>query len=508
MTKKTHVSWIAPLLIAAALLAVLWPLVRSGFYVSDDGEWMVIRLSAFYQSLAAGQFPVRFLDRLNNSYGYPVSNFLYPGFLYIGSVLRYLGMSFVDAVKLILAVSVIGSAAAIFIGLRSRFRTAGSVIGSVSFIFSPYLLYDLYHRGSVGEVLAMLAASLAVLSVMKGWIWLLAPSVTFLIVSHNTVALIAGMALFLLILAHKSRTNMMLSALLGVGMATFFWLPALMEKSLVLFDTVSVSNPSAYFIDVSRAVLLGFSPIIALLIILALPGKFKREDVIMMGCVIGGLFLSLPLSFPIWRIGFITSVVQFPYRFLVLPVLFGPWIVAAALERLRGVKLIFLVGIFVVLWIHGAVGQLSDIQFVDRNPGYYVTNEGTTTVANEYMPRWVSDIPHKRAVETLEVISGDATFSSRTFSGENIQVDIDAKETSIVQINKIYYPGWGVTIDTRLVPIEYHNDLGVMRVVVPQGTHVLAASFRETPFRFLTDAISVVCIIGYFVSLRRFRALS
>lgn len=70
------------------------PLMRSGFFITDDGEWMIIRLSAFYQSLADGQFPVRFLGRLNNSYGYPVSNFLYPGFLYLGSLLHILGASF------------------------------------------------------------------------------------------------------------------------------------------------------------------------------------------------------------------------------------------------------------------------------------------------------------------------------------------------------------------------------------------------------------------------------
>src|SRR3990167_1912376 len=92
--------WILGILVASMI--VLWPLARLGFFVSDDGEWMIIRLSAFYQSLAEGQFPVRFLGRLNHSYGYPVANFLYPGFLYIGSVIHRIGFSFVDSIKLIL----------------------------------------------------------------------------------------------------------------------------------------------------------------------------------------------------------------------------------------------------------------------------------------------------------------------------------------------------------------------------------------------------------------------
>src|SRR3990172_11337145 len=83
------------------IIPSIWFLLLPGFFESDDGEWMVIRLSAFYQSLADGQFPVRFLGRLNNSYGYPVANFLYPGFLYIGSLVHFLGLSFVTSVKFV-----------------------------------------------------------------------------------------------------------------------------------------------------------------------------------------------------------------------------------------------------------------------------------------------------------------------------------------------------------------------------------------------------------------------
>src|SRR3989344_5826180 len=122
------IVWIIAIVLMSAV--VLWPIMRPGFFISDDGEWMIIRLSAFYQSLAEGQFPVRFLGRLNHSYGYPVANFLYPGFLYIGSVLRFLGFSFVGAVKIILASSVIGAALFLFASLRRSFSRASSFVGT------------------------------------------------------------------------------------------------------------------------------------------------------------------------------------------------------------------------------------------------------------------------------------------------------------------------------------------------------------------------------------------
>lgn len=498
-------SMLLPVLIVmgVALTAVLWPLFRPGFFISDDGEWMVIRLSAFYQSLTDGQFPVRYLGRLNNSYGYPVANFLYPGFLYIGSLLHVLGLSFLDAVKAILVLSVAGGAAAIFAALRSKFRMIPSMMGTVSFIFSPYFLYDIYHRGSVGEVLAVFAGALALLALEKGWVWLLSPSVALLIVSHNTVALIVGVAVFVLGAIHKYRMRMGIGVLIGIGAAAFFWIPALLEKGLVRFDATVISDPARYFIGTQNAVLLGFSTVIALAVLLGIRKKYSPKDTAIMVFTVIGILMSVAVSMPVWNLAIVGQLVQFPYRFLVLPVLFGPWIVAMTLDRLKGWHVVVLGIIFALIWIQGAGNELQRISFVNRNAGYYTTNEATTNVANEYMPKWVSDIPLSRPVETLEVIDGDVSFRSRTFAGEHIRVNFEASTESIVQINKIYYPGWGVTIDGRLTPIAYNNALGVMRIRVPQGHHIMEASFRETPTRLAADIVSLCFGIVYLVWLRK-----
>lgn len=491
-----------------ALVTVLWPLAKPGFFISDDGEWMIIRLSAFYQSLADGQFPVRYLGRLNNSYGYPVANFLYPGFLYIGSLFRLMGFSFTDAIKLILGLSVAGSAIAIYFALRDAYRRLPSLLGTLNFIFAPYLLFDLYHRGSVGEILGLFASSLAVLSVIRGWHVLFGLAVGCIIVSHNSVALIMGIAIGALIMASPHRLRMLISGAFGIGMASFFWLPALIEKQFVRFDMVTVSNPLEYFISIGNAELLGITTIVALSIVLGIRSGLRVIDKVVIGIVLFGFVLSVPISAVLWRYPAFASLVQFPYRFLVLPVLFSPWIVAYVFDRLTGWKRMSLLSIFVIVWLLGVIRHIQPIQFVERSEGYYTTNEATTNVANEYMPRWVSEVPIRRPVETLEIIDGDAAFSNRTFSGEQFSVKIDAKEISQLQINKIYYPGWGVTVDNRLVPINYQNPLGVIRVEIPNGVHVVKAEFRETPFRFSADVLSLISFIGFLVSIRRLRKVS
>ena len=488
-------------IVLAVLVAMLWPLLKPGYFVTDDGEWMVIRLSAFYQSLASGQFPVRYLGRLNYSYGYPVANFLYPGFLYLGSVLHVLGLSFVDAVKMICIGSVVGGAVFLYFSLRRRFSHLSAFFGTFSFITAPYLLYDMYVRGSVGEVLGLFAATVCLFSIVLEVPWLLAPSFAFLIISHNTIALLTGFGLLLFALVSKRRQKLLTGIFLGIGMASFFWLPALIEKNLVRFDHTVISNPNTYLITLSTAPLLGFAFIIALGLLLGFRKKTIPQDTIAFVITSVALMLSLRLSSPVWNISFFARLVQFPYRFLILIGLFGPWLVAFALDAVKGWKKYALMGIFVVLFFIGSVPIISSVQYVSRPLGFYTTNEGSTTVANEYMPGWISEFPTKRPVETLEVLDGDATLSIRTFTGERLEVAIDAKEDTLMQINKIYYPGWGVTIDNTLVPVNYHNAMGVMRIIVPSGHHTVRAAFRETPFRFITDLISLVSGILWVIVL-------
>ena len=130
-------------------------LFNKGFFQSDDGEWMVIRFSAFHQVLRSGEFPVRFLSRLNYGYGYPVANFLYPGFMYLSEIPKALGFGFVDSIKIILGLSMVSSGIFVFFWLSKFFGKLESVVGGLFYLYAPYHLYDLYKRGSVGEILAL-----------------------------------------------------------------------------------------------------------------------------------------------------------------------------------------------------------------------------------------------------------------------------------------------------------------------------------------------------------------
>jgi len=63
----------------------------------------------------------------------------------------------------------------------------------------------------------------------------------------------------------------------------------------------------------------------------------------------------------------------------------------------------------------------------------------------------------------------------------------------------MYYPGWGVTVDDQLVPIDYKNEFGLVRVIVPSGDHRVIASFRETISRFVADIFAFASIVLFIV---------
>src|SRR3989344_5183442 len=242
------------LLIIIFLLLFLIPAVYSlflpGFFESDDGEWMVIRFSAFYQALSDGQFPVRFLGRLNFSYGYPVANFLYPGFMYLATPLQIFGLGFVNSIKLILIVSMLGGGLFSYFWLSKIFDKWSSFLGAIVFTYTPYHLYDLYKRGSVGEILAISLLPFILWQFERRSIFLTTIGIFLLILAHNTLAILflffVVFYMGLNIYVSKEKKDLifdyLISLLLGMGMASFFWIPAFLELRFTFFSNTQVSQ--------------------------------------------------------------------------------------------------------------------------------------------------------------------------------------------------------------------------------------------------------------------------
>lgn len=500
------------IIFAIASLVFAFPsivaLLHPGFFQSDDGSWMIIRFASFYEALRYGQFPVRFLFSLNNGYGYPVADFLYPLFEYLAVPVHVVGFGFVASIKIILILSLLGSSVFTFFWLRHKFGNMESFLGSLCYTFFPYHLWDVYKRGSVGEVLALAVVPFVLWQFERRSLFWLSVGIACLILAHNTLAALFLPVIFVYMLINLKGNykekffKALIPTFIGIMLSLFFSLPALYDKHFTVFSSTVVANSLRYFITWSNISLLGMAlPLVSLFSVIFLFAKNKNKNFIFfLSVTFLGLFLALPLSWFLWNKGLLVSFVQFPFRFASILVVSSAYLTAFCLNQINSANLraaVFFFG-FLLIFLP-SLGFIAPSSFQNYPDSFYATNQSTTTVANEYMPKWVKDTPISPASSKALIIKGKGTINSLTDTGNGLNFTADIKKSSVVRINIIYFPGMIITLDGRKTPIFYHDYPGVMQIKVLPGSHFIKAFFTETPIRLLSDLASLLAFISIIV---------
>lgn len=489
-------------------LPTIWFLFKPGFFQSDDGEWMIIRFSAFYQALSDGQFPIRFLSRLNHEYGYPVANFLYPGFMYIGVPIKLLGFGFVDTIKVILGTSMIASAIFVYLWLSKLFPSLQASIGVLVYLYSPYHLYDLTRRGSVGEILALAAAPFIFWQIERKSVFWSSIGIALLILSHNTLALLFLPIVILYMVLRRGFTKIKIYQYIGILvigllLSAFFWIPAIYDLQYTRFSQISVSDWSKYFVGHE---LIGLSVIVVLVLSIMMffaDRSLLKYRIALLFLVVGflSLIFALPVSLSLWNI-LPVSFIQFPFRFLSLTIFSASFLAALFLSKFAR-RPLYVLSLFILgLFLFSSKPFFSPTQYVQRDEGFYTTNMDTTTVKNEYMPKWVMRLPKERAVKKVEASIGELTnVEVRT---NRITFYTEANNTMLVTVHRVYFPGWKAKVDGKETSISYNNDRGLIMLDVPKGRHAVEVSFAETPVRLASDILSLGGFLGLiFLTVKR-----
>jgi len=518
------------LLLTILILPAIHSLLSPGFFSSHDGDWMVIRLSDFHRSVVSGQIPVRWGDRLNHGYGYPVFNFSYPFSLYFGEVFRLLGFGFVDSVKIVFALGFILSGVFMYLWLREKWGNLGALVSAVLYVYTPYRFLDVYVRGSLGEATAFIFPPLIFWSAEKladKWqkSYFILGSLAFagLITSHNIMAMLFALVFlsylifrWLIFRDRKVFLCQLTILILGLLLSCFFWLPALYDKQYVLFDKVVVADFFAHFPTLPQLLLpsWGYGPslpfsdqdtlsfqvgvinlIVFLLVILRLRLINLRKNFLTYFLVLAfaGAFLLMlgPLGW-FWKILPLGNLIQFPWRLLMLTTFSSAVLAGGLVQSIKPSRKAFLAVGLIALSIFLTYKYARPEYFVDKGELFYSTNESTTTIANEYMPIWVKLPPVNRAAQAVEIVSGEGSVSAVLATSKKISFTVSSENESLVQINKIYFPGWQVKLDDKTSPIAYDNPQGLIRLPVSVGKHTIVAEFGETPVRLAADIVSLL----------------
>ncbi len=141
-------GWLAVLLLT---LPALWPLLRPGFFVSDDGLFHVYRAAALADAWRHGVLYPRLFPEFGFGYGQAVLNFYAPLTYAPAALLAMLGINPATAVELTIALGFLLAGLAMYGFVRSLWGPVGGVLAAVAYTYFPYHLADAYLRGAIPE---------------------------------------------------------------------------------------------------------------------------------------------------------------------------------------------------------------------------------------------------------------------------------------------------------------------------------------------------------------------
>jgi uncharacterized membrane protein YwzB len=508
MLKRINHKVVFLLLAVVFSIPAVVGLLHSGFPLTDDGNWMVIRFSAFFQTLRVGEFPVRFLMRLNNGYGYPVSDFLYPLFMYLSVPIHLLGINFVNAIKTLLILCILASSLFTFLWLRKLFDNFSALVGAIFYTFFPYHLFDIYQRGSVGEVLALSILPFVLWQIERRSLLWVSVGLSFLIVSHNTLAVLFMFLILPYFLQYiymaknkkKALRFYAMTLLLSLGLSSFFWLPALFDLQYTVFTKTQISDITNYFTVfglVGVAALFIIVATIALMLSQKIQIKKHRLTFAMLILSIISIFLASPISSFIWKF-LPSSFVQFPFRFLSLTIPAVAFLTACIISifshKIKAALGMVILGLLIV----SAIPYLFPKSYQDLPDSFYSTNQDTTTVKNEYMPKWVQQVPQTMPIAKVENINGKEAVNISKASPSKTVFTVFLTSQKIIQVNTIYFPGWYAFVNGKQTEIIYNNPMGLINLRLEKGLNNVEVIFKETPLRLFSDLISVISLGGLF----------
>ena len=255
------------LIVLALTLFTVIPLLRNaGLPNGPDVLYHSYRVAEMNRSWSHGLLFPTWAEGFYLGYGSPLFHF-YARLTYLITSLFHalLGLDALDALRVLLAFSLLGCSSGMYLFAKRRFGRLGGIIAGLLYVFSPYLMYtEAYARGTYPELLsfALFPWLLWRVDVLRDKLspfnfLSLVLLQTALINAHNLMALVlTGITLawiaFETILQHLNREASRMDwrasawALLGmalaIGAAATFWLPIVLESDSVHLQNLTVAG--------------------------------------------------------------------------------------------------------------------------------------------------------------------------------------------------------------------------------------------------------------------------
>ena len=357
---KTH--W--KRLLYALLLTVLfcWPyLFRDFLNIGHDTFFHLSRIQGLAESISRGDWFPAVYPYKNNGFGYASPLFYSDFFLVLPALLYNAGLNLAACYKFVICACTFCSCLAMMhLIAKVTDRSTAVYLGGFLYLFSNYRITDVYVRGALGEVMAMiflpllLAALYDLLERQDTAHWTeLALASAGLVLCHNLTFLFGMIMLLLMLLCYRRKLTKAVflagcKAMAAAFLLTaFFTLPMIEQLHSQAFYLSYYANSSdlgsqamrlwqyfanttvfglggnTYTRDTTMLENIGWFLTFAPLLYFLLPKAWRQEHPFVRCCLmLGYVFLILPSDLIPWDSLAIFRVIQFPWRLMTIAAVF------------------------------------------------------------------------------------------------------------------------------------------------------------------------------------------
>lgn len=544
-------TFIIILLVLATILINL-RMIRDGLNGLADLRWHITWIQHFSKQLAEGIWYPRWLAGTNFGYGSPTFVFYPPFVYYIASVIKLMGFNIEQTISIMFSLGIFFSGLTFYIYSYSKWGKLPAFVGSLFYMSSPVIV--IYVNGGVlANLFALPLIPLGLYLTDKAIVepktrfflalfWIILPLI------HTPSLLLYSIAWFLytlfFLLKHswKIVVPIWISAALGLGVASIYLLPAIIEQSFVNINYPIISKKGfVYVIQFGELFQKGFSDVlffqqiiaIAVMTIIGLicvkqNSTKVKETWCWVGAAIFVLLLMSNWSWLFWQSSSTLQKVQTSWRLAGLFYFAEAALCALVVSNILRFPLLFknfsLIIIASIILMNGKFGyQQTRAHPTLHNPGrgkVFVREWIETALYNPYSDKLI-DVPEYRPLldnsiplfyprerytdsgipkeialaqkqgksplptpkigqSRLKIISGKAEIKLEHWKSYDRQFKVTVLEPSTIRIRTYYYPAWHLYVNNKPYSFKKADD-GTIELTLEPGFYNVELLYQKTP---------------------------
>ena len=522
------------LLVLICFVPILHALLP-GLPVTHDTMAHFNRALVFDEQFKNGTIPVRFAHTGFYLAGSPLFNYYPPFFYYTLSGLNLLTNNMHQSFLLVPSISLLTIALTVFTFCKEHGTTL-ALLAALLFISSPYIHVLVFVRGAHPELIGLLLSLIVLLSIKKlsfnkHYFIPLTICSAALLTTHPPTALIYTpiFVAYALYKHLKSKKNLLqkyiLASLIALGLASFYILPNTFEINHIHRSEITkvnngyvnnfvkpsqlLSNHWGYNLsnvgkeNQEMSFQLGYITIGILLItlVITLRNRTRKRNVTLLPYLLALLYsflFSNSISLPLWNNIEPLSFILYPFRFLSIVTLVTCLLLVHLLKQISSTKqqLVSLFIAITILIIYFPHAKAREIIPADTITTHQITQKGRYYLYLEeiFLPKNVNKIPGYQE-RIIKLINTDQQVQLTEKTLTSVSFVTNSTNTERFIAHKLYYPGWTVTIDNKIQPIQIIKSSGLITGLIPPGKHQITLRYTNTHIKTFGNIITFGSLI-------------